>query len=356
MVDALSDFIKQISEDKRVMAYNEARTKQAIILEILFFLGWDTADIDEVTPEFEVKKFKVDYALGNHSKKYVFIEVKKPSEDLSRHEGQVVQYAFRAGVKCAILTNGIRWQFFLPQYGDEDWESKKFYDITLNSKNAKSIGANFIKYLSKTNVMSKNEKAKKIAETLLRKTKNNIKIEETLPNAWNKVIKENKAYLTSLIIKSTKKISNLTPNKKQIEKFLDQKLLNVITSNYTDQDQQIPRNRLSTQSSERKLFAKKPTKIVFKGKSYPINSYREALFEFIKLIRMEHSNDFPKVLKLKGSKRPSFSKKPLDLRTPKLIPGTDIYCEVNLSAKSIERLMRKILNIFNYPEEIYELV
>ncbi|TDI93301.1 MAG: hypothetical protein E2O77_03220 [Caldithrix sp.] len=56
----------------------------------------------------------MDYCLRVNQKKPVFIEVKRATEDLERHEKQLLEYSFEYGVDIAILTNGLTWWFYLP--------------------------------------------------------------------------------------------------------------------------------------------------------------------------------------------------------------------------------------------------
>lgn len=63
MIEQLTAFIESLKANPKVSAYDEAATKQAIILPLLHLLGWDIHNIDEVTPEFSVENRRVDYSL-----------------------------------------------------------------------------------------------------------------------------------------------------------------------------------------------------------------------------------------------------------------------------------------------------
>jgi len=78
--------LNQLRADTRLASFDEAATKQIVVLRILTLLGWDIYDIDEVKPEFAVGNQRVDYSLRNKSINKVFIEVKKVGEDLDRHQ------------------------------------------------------------------------------------------------------------------------------------------------------------------------------------------------------------------------------------------------------------------------------
>ena len=79
------------------------------MLRLLSLAGWDTFDISQVVPEYTVGTRRVDYALRPGSPNTVFIEVKRPGENLERHQQQLLEYCFQEGVKLAVLTNGRTW-------------------------------------------------------------------------------------------------------------------------------------------------------------------------------------------------------------------------------------------------------
>lgn len=351
----LNDFISKIASDKRVITYDESKTKQAIILEILYLLGWNTADPDEVTPEYWIKNDKVDYALGNGTKKFVFIEVKKPQEDLSRHQDQVVKYAFRAGAKLAILTNGMTWQFFLPHDSDEEWDSKRFFETTLTRKNAKSTAQKFTTFLSKRNVLS--NKSIESAKKLLKNIKNNQKVKQSLPEVWNTLLMEHNPVITKLIIKRTQKKSDVIPSIKQIEDFIDQYVLGGNVVQYMDikEIQSKTKTKSVSSSGARISSSKKPvSKLKFNGKTYRVHTNREALLKILEIMKKTHPKEFTKILKLHGIKRPYFSTKKEDLADPRPILGTNIYYMGNVSAVGIGGLIRRVLDTFD--EGTFELL
>lgn len=114
MLEQLIAYIESLKVNPKVSSFDEAATKQAIILPLLHLLGWNTYNIDEVTPEFSVENRRVDYSLRLNSSNEVFIEVKKTGEELGNYQEQLLDYSFRQGVELAILTNGITWWFYLP--------------------------------------------------------------------------------------------------------------------------------------------------------------------------------------------------------------------------------------------------
>lgn len=80
MNNFVEKFINQIKSNTRLNYYDETQTKQAIILPLLQYLGWNVFDVEEVAPEFLVENKRIDFALRINNNNQVFIEVKKPTK------------------------------------------------------------------------------------------------------------------------------------------------------------------------------------------------------------------------------------------------------------------------------------
>jgi len=98
MKEPVQGLIKEIQLNGRFHSIDEAATKQAIIIRFLSYLGWDPYNLDQVSPEYSVGGGKIDYALRYKGNNKVFIEVKRVGEDLDKHQDQLLNYSFKAGV------------------------------------------------------------------------------------------------------------------------------------------------------------------------------------------------------------------------------------------------------------------
>lgn len=74
MKDKLTAFVNDLKSIKGIHSYDEEATKLGIILKILFILGWDIFDMNEVSPEYVLKSQRVDYSLRIDKTNKVFIE------------------------------------------------------------------------------------------------------------------------------------------------------------------------------------------------------------------------------------------------------------------------------------------
>jgi len=222
----LLDFVsKTKAKAEQFKKYDEIETKQAMILPILQFLGWEVWDTEEVKPEHPVEGKKsaeggrVDYCLRIKGKSEIFLEVKRPSEDLDRHphQEQLLDYSFREGVDIAILSNGIAWWFYLPRKKGH-WKERKFYAIDIGQQGADEIVEKFNQLLCKQNVQS--GEALKNAEFILKEQDRQKKISQTLPKAWNKLIGERDPALIDLLAEITESICGFRPEIKDAEEFI----------------------------------------------------------------------------------------------------------------------------------------
>lgn len=216
MINNLCTFISNLKNDPRIKSFDEAATKQAIIIRMLQLLGWDVYNIDEVYPEFTIENKRVDYALRINNSNEFFLEVKRPSEDLDKHQEQLLEYAFRQGVDLAALTNGITWFFYLPTKKG-DWSARRFYAIDIFEQDPKEASEKFVQILSRENI--KNGDAVNHAENIYKGRIKKKTIKETLPEAWNKIIGEPDTLVIDLLAEFVEKICGFKPDKEDIENF-----------------------------------------------------------------------------------------------------------------------------------------
>ena len=85
MKEGLLKCINELKNDGRIISYDEATTKQVIILRVLNLLGWNTFRADEVAPEFSVGEKNVDYSLRVANASKVFLEIKSGPRYLNIH-------------------------------------------------------------------------------------------------------------------------------------------------------------------------------------------------------------------------------------------------------------------------------
>ncbi|MCA9635738.1 MAG: type I restriction enzyme HsdR N-terminal domain-containing protein [Myxococcales bacterium] len=115
----------------------EEATKTALIMPFIAALGYDVFDPSEVIPEFTAdvgikKGEKVDYAIKRDGEIIILIEAKKAKAELNpAHCSQLFRYFTVTKARIAILTNGIRYQFYSDLDEQNKMDSKPFFELDL---------------------------------------------------------------------------------------------------------------------------------------------------------------------------------------------------------------------------------
>ncbi len=365
MREELLELIKDFKRSKRLAEYDEAKTKQGVVLNILNRLGWDTFNTEEVCPEYSVGDNRVDFALRCSGENKVFIEVKKIREDLEKYQEQLLKYSFKEGVKLSILTNGISWWFYLPLL-EGSWEQRKFYTVEIYDQKTEDIVKNFVDFLSKKNVIT--GKAIKNAESIYKNKRKQYLIEDTLPKAWKKILTEPDELLVELLVETTEKLCGYKPEIDIVQHFLS----NITTQTGILKDSTHIRKRVhksksvKTYTYKRKLQAQKgdtpSPKVDYTGKSivsftsqgeeYRVNTWISLLFKICEIMWKRHRYEFDKIFSVKGKKRIYFSHVPQDMRLPRKLSltgaSTNIYMETHFNSNRIVEITYRVLKAFNY--------
>ena len=85
-------------------------TRYALVDPILRALGWDTADPEQVRPEFPTETGKPDYALIGEGKPLIMVEAKSLGTNLEKARRRGLQYCFENKVRFYIVTDGAIWK------------------------------------------------------------------------------------------------------------------------------------------------------------------------------------------------------------------------------------------------------
>ena len=223
----ISRAVEQIKVASSFGSMDESATKQAVVLRLLSVAGWDTFDISQIVPEYTVGNRRVDYALRPGTPNAVFIEVKRPSENLERHQQQLLEYCFQEGVNLAVLTNGRTWWLYLPLQAGS-WEQRRFLSIDLEVQEPDIVGRRFLEYLAPERVSS--GQAVRDAEALVESQQRTETISKTIVAAWNQIVETPDELLVDLISETTERMCGLKPEPDLVEQFLAQRIQKLFDS------------------------------------------------------------------------------------------------------------------------------
>ena len=220
MAETISGAVEQIKKPVLLTSLDESATKQSVVLRLLTLCGWDPFDPSQIVPEYTVGTRRVDFALQPGSANAVFIEVKRPSENLGNHQQQLLEYCFQEGVKLAALTNGRTWWLYLPLQSGS-WEQRRFLTIDLESQESDIVEQRFMDYLSQEKVIS--GRAVSDAEDLVRSQQRAEIATRTIVQAWRQIVEAPDEILVDLISETAERICGFKPEPELVEQFLLQR-------------------------------------------------------------------------------------------------------------------------------------
>jgi len=402
MKKEIVSFIKDLKSNKKLDTFDEASTKQAVVLRLFSFLGWDIFNVEEVYPDYSVNSYSVTYALRVKNASKIFIEVKRVQEKLDNFQKPLLNFASRENVDISILTNGVLWWFYLPKSTGNSQE-KWFYSVDLLKQKEDTFVPQLIDLLSKNKVV-KGQALK--AAKVLNQNKNQKIASNVIPEAWNKIISQPNMIFVELLRESTEKISGCRVEAKLVERFLEKhldkllvtnrptttsapppKVIEVSKTSLNASDVSAPRlnasdvsaprlnasdvsaprlnasdvsaprlNASDVSAPKRKKTLEKPESYIdkeiksytFNGKTNPVRYWEDLLTGLCDYFAAIHSKDFEKVLWISGEDKTYFSRYSDQLRIPEKIKGSDIYVETKLRPDEIVKTSRSLLSEFGY--------
>ena len=291
----------------------------------------------------------------------MFIEVKKTTEKLDRHQKQLLEYSFSEGIELSVLTNGIDWWFYLPTH-PTPWEDRIYCQVDVTKDKITDVVENFIRYLSKERVTT-NESLRLARE--IHENKSRIQtVEDTIPRVWNSIITElleNKedSLLYDLISDEVKNQSSITPQPQSIIDFIQSN-----RDRFSVNEKQIKKPKKETKDKHPKLppmsftddyYGKKVKSFTFDGKKQDVNLWKDVLVGLCERIYEKHSQDFERIFEIRGRKRQYFVRNTKDVRDSRPISNSGICVETNFSSKDIVKRCGEVLVKFGYSVNDIEL-
>lgn len=387
MKKEIKSFIDDLKSNKKLSTFDEASTKQAVVLRLLSFLGWDIFNVEEVYPDFSTNSSNVSYALRTRSTNKVFIEVKRVHKKLDSYQRDLVDLAARDGVNLAILTNGITWWFYLVS-ASGNWKQKWFHSIDLLKQKPDIFIPNLIDLLSKTKVVK--GQALRAAKNLFQKKRQKLAA-DFLPEAWNQILTQPNKIFVELLSDQTEKLCRYKLNAKTVEKFIakhqEQWLLKnkgsavaappaaAMEREILELHDELPIHSTKSSASTDTLSStdtslgttdttiklaqsykdKKIISYTFNGNTYKVDSWVEMLTSLSDYFASVNRKDFEKVLWISNDQKARFSRYGDQLRIPEKVKRTDIYVETKLNPEEVVRTSCQLLAEFGYSKDDLEI-
>jgi hypothetical protein len=397
MQKQITAFIDELKANKKLASFDEASTKQAVVLRLLSFLGWDIFNVEEVFPDFSTGSSNISYALRIRNTNKVFIEVKRVHKKLDSYQKELVDLAARDGVNIALLTNGITWWFYLVS-APGNWKQKWFLSVDLMKQKTEAIVPHLLDLLDKDKITR--GQSLRAARTLFQKKKQKLAA-DFLPESWNQIITQPNKIFVELLSEQTEKLCRYKVDSKTVEKFIGkhldkwllkskassvaeppaaameadilelhdempkswQKSLSGTDTSLSSTDTSLSGTDKSLAGTDKSLAGTDTIKLAekyadktiksyrFNGNTYKVSTWDEMLTSLCNYFASTNDKDFEKVLWISNEQKPRFSRYGDQLRMPEKIKRTDIYVETKLGPDEVVRTCGKLLAEFGYSKD-----
>ncbi|MFZ3147788.1 MAG: type I restriction enzyme HsdR N-terminal domain-containing protein [Methanothrix sp.] len=342
-----ADKIKEIAlhmPEKLPNIQSEETTKIALILPFIQALGYDIFDPTEVKGELTldmggVKADRIDYAIFKNNEAKILIECKSCDVDIRKATfKQLKKYFAFTNAKFGILTNGIKYRFFSDLENTGKMDDVPFLELDMMKVNDSIVAV--IKNFS--NPMDE-EKASEIANEL--KCKGEIRA--ILEREFNKPSKEFVLFFASQIHKGSlvksvvKQFCGYT--KETCDQFIQDKIdVTFEAAGYQRRQPLIP----TPEPPEKEKY------FIFNGERNKIRFWKDMLPKVCSIMASRHKERLEEIFTIKGDKYIYFSRNQVELKSPELIDGTDIFVETNYAKGMLLKIARDVVTLFDYPEDI----
>lgn len=144
LIDRLRELAARVTRILPSIQTEEA-CKNAFVMPFLSALGYDVFNPEEVLPEFTAdvgtkKGEKVDYAINKDGKVIMLVECKWCGRSLSlENASQLFRYFTVTDARCAILTNGLVYQFYTDIDEPNKMDKHPFFTFNIQDFNESHV-------------------------------------------------------------------------------------------------------------------------------------------------------------------------------------------------------------------------
>jgi len=217
----LLELIARIRERLVQGAYlNEAAISHGVVTPILNALGWDSADPQQLVPEFPIPgRGRIDFALFTLGQRpAVFIEVKGVGLTFEG-DRQLFEYAFHEGVPFCVLTDGRQWSFYLPS-GQGSYDDRRVYRLQLDDREPEECARILTRYLARDRV--RDGSALIDAQRDYRDAAGQRQAVAALPRAWAELVAAPHELLIETVANKAEALCGFKPALSDVAAFLAQ--------------------------------------------------------------------------------------------------------------------------------------
>lgn len=279
------------------------RNEQEVITQILLILrdlSWDPFG-QEVRQEYTVggkDGGRVDIALAGRRRIVALIEAKAPREDLNRHVGQIVKYAFHEGADICVLTNGLEWWLYVPMER-VPFEERRFATLRIRTDPVEQLQDDLESFVSRKHLVSGR------ALCLARRR---YKLNRAIPKVWHDILTGPDDALLDLVSQRVYEEVDLQPTREELLKVLRSSRPPTVVPPVPPNPHPPPHPKRSPKKPPI------PTGIRLWGQQHDVRFCVDVLRRVAEALHERHVSDFDRILTLRGTKRQYASRDPGDLR------------------------------------------
>ena len=330
-----------------VLDWSEETAKHAVVVEILKMLGWSPFEM-----EFEVKvgskrnRGLVDIKLYA-GKRSVLVECKKPSVDLDNAVGQLFEYAFYEGARLAVLTNGVRWDLYLPYDADGSARERRFASIGLQSRDVPTdLFAELHRFLEHSAV--KSGKAERNAKERLKAKQRGDQVKDAMPVVWKELLDNPPNALIELIENGVQRRIGHVPKNHQVREFLSMRgeLTALPTSSEPATQYRRSDSAKRPTTSSGRQSPKKISAFLLWGQRTEVSTWINLLFEVSVTVYRRHGSDFAHV----ANEVTWIARSNSGMIKSRQIPKSPYYINTHGGSPDLEDRARKLLDIFGHSQ------
>ncbi len=337
MNKTLVTFLEGIHANKQVAFMDKETVKQSIVMKLLFLLGWDIFNANEVKPNYAVGKKMIDYCLNQNESEKIFIQVISESDSWKSHEQRLAELCLKHKLDFYILTSGIKWNFYLGSSRGISAQNL-FWTMDVASDPLNEVAEHLLNFLEAGKVSV--GQALKAAEKVLTRNQQQA-VKTALPEVWQRLLAEPHEQIVNLLRETTENVCGIRVEPETVVNFLTDRSLRRTAA-------PVPEHEERDKAPQRLSTGQSISCFSLKNKVYPVKSWDDVVARLCEALNNDYQKDIDKLLWHSVGGKYYFNKNKDELRFSQRIRNTDIYVESQLSPNEIIKTAHSILGVYGF--------